>query len=208
MQNTSKKYTFPLFESVSFKNREFRLAEYHLSRMERSAMKLFGTFSHKNIFEDISPSDYKKDVQYKCRIAYNSQDFNVEFSEYKQKRIEKIKIVEAPDIDYALKYSDRSYLEKLKASYPDYDEILITQKGYICDTSIANVILIKGANLYTPKTCLLEGVQRAYLLDQKLIKQRTIHIDDLSEYDFMMPINAMNGLEEAEKIPTINIEGY
>lgn len=206
MQNTSKKYTYPLFESVSFKNGVFRLSDYHLHRMERSAIKLFGTFSHKNIFEDILPSDYKKDVKYKCRIVYNENDFAIEFSEYQQKNIEKIKIIEAPEINYSLKYSDRSYLKKLKATHPNYDEILITQNGFICDTSIANIILEENGKLFTPETYLLKGVQRAYLIDQKLIEKQSIHLNDLNEYEFLLPVNAMNELEEAQKISIKNIE--
>lgn len=203
--NILKKSTYPLFESISFKNGEFRLAEYHLRRIERSTMKHFGTFRHQNIFKNTLPF-FQKDIQYKCHIDYNEDNFELKFSEYHRKKIEKIKIVESPNLNYTLKYSDRSVINNLKSTYPDYDEILITQNGFICDTSIANVVLEKNGKLFTPETCLLKGVQRAYLLDQGLIVQRQVHINELHEYDFLIPINAMNSIDEAKKINTNKIE--
>jgi len=207
MQNTSKKYTYPLFETVSFMNGKFRLQEFHLQRMERSAKQLFGTFFHKNIFNQIIFPKYKDHIQYKCRIAYNKSEFIAEFSEYKRKFIERIKIVEAPKIDYSLKFSDRSAIENLKAEYPEFDEILITQNGFLCDTSMANIVLAKNDKFFTPETCLLEGVQRAYIVNKKLIQKRPVHILNLKDYDYIVPVNAMNGLEEAQKIYIENIEG-
>lgn len=174
--------------------------------MEHSLLQVFGTFKHTEIFQKIILPDFNKDIHYKCRIEYNDHDFSVKFSEYKRKRIEKIIVIEAPELNYPLKYSNRAKINTLRAMHLGYDEILISKNGFICDTSIANVILVKGLTLYTPDICLLAGTQRAFLLDKGIIKKRSIHIKDIEEYDYLIPINAMNSINEAQKISINNID--
>lgn len=206
MQNTSKKYTYPLFESIAFRQGKFLLKDYHLQRMKRSCITLYGSFNHADIFDKLPIPEFEDNILYKYRIVYNENDFKVEFVPYIPKYIKTIKIIEANGIEYSLKYTDRSAIERLKAAWSEYDEILITQNGFLCDTSIANIVLSEKGKLYTPDTCLLEGVQRAYLLDQKIVEQRSVHIDELRNYDFIIPVNALNGLKNAQRIPVRNIE--
>ena len=207
MQNTSKKYTYPLFESVAFRLGRFLLKDYHLQRMERSCIALYGSFNHADIFDKLPRPTCENDILYKCRIAYNENDFEVEFGPYVQKDIRTIIVIEANDIDYSLKYTNRRAIERLKAAQPEYDEILITQNGFLCDTSIANIVLSKNGKLFTPDTCLLEGVQRKYLLDQKLVEKRPVQIEELKNYEFILLINALNGLKDAQKVFVRNITG-
>ena len=56
---------------------------------------------------------------------------------------------------------------------------------------------------FTPLNPLLKGTIRAYLLDQKVIKERIIKVSDLHLFNRVKPINAML---DFEKTPFINMK--
>ena len=61
------------------------------------------------------------------------------------------------------------------------------------------LILNNGIRWVTPKTALLEGTMRRYLLDQKRIILKDIAIEDLHQYNSFKLINALNSFEEAKE---------
>ena len=75
------------------------------------------------------------------------------------------------------------------------DDILIVVDGYITDTSFCNVVLANDEGLFTPDLPLLKGTQRAFLIDEEIIRPRAIHINDLQLYHKVKLINAMIGLD-------------
>ena len=62
-----------------------------------------------------------------------------------------------------------------------------------------------GGRLYTPDTCLLEGTRRQSLLDVGRIQARPIRVEDIGHFQRVLLVNAMIGLEDAIRVPVVNI---
>jgi 4-amino-4-deoxychorismate lyase len=75
------------------------------------------------------------------------------------------------------------------------DDILILQNGYLTDASYANLAFFDGKIWYTPRTPLLAGVRRQFLLDSGRIQTADIRKDDLPSFTSVSLINAMIDLD-------------
>ena len=114
--------------------------------------------------------------------------------EYHAKSISRLVPIEA-DIDYHLKYADRSALESLKCGLAPDEEPLIVKRGLVTDTTFANVVFrARSGVLYTPRTPLLEGTRRAALLDAHILTTADIAPADLNSFTDFYLINAMRTL--------------
>ncbi|GHB68536.1 4-amino-4-deoxychorismate lyase [Persicitalea jodogahamensis] len=143
------------------------------------------------------------DGKHKCRITYGAEIVNIEWEKYQPRTIGSLRVVKADGLDYAHKYKDRQALNSLYDQRGSCDDVLIMRQGFITDTSYANIALFDGAGWYTPEHPLLAGTQRAYLLDQEIIKPRAIRADDIPAYVHLRLFNAMLPWEEG---PTLEIE--
>jgi len=132
--------------------------------------------------------DPPKEGLFRCRIIYEESIEKIEYLAYQQKKIQSFKLVHS-NINYALKYEDRSELNLLMSE--DADEIIIIQNNLITDTSIANLCFYDGKEWLTPKTPLLKGTTRQRLLDEKRIKEADIQVSDIKNYEKIALINAM-----------------
>jgi 4-amino-4-deoxychorismate lyase len=142
----------------------------------------------------------------KCRVSYGETLGPVEFSKYTKKTINSLQQVECESFDYSLKYQDRSKLEHLFRYRGTCDEVLITIQGIITDTSYSNVVLYDGNSWYTPETPLLEGTQRALLLDAGRIRTAKIQINELGDFPKLVLINAMVEFEPEHFVPITHID--
>lgn len=97
------------------------------------------------------------------------------------------------DISYHYKYANREVLDALKSSVDDCDDIIIAHNGLLSDTTIANIAFWDGFVWYTPKTPLLEGTMRAYLLKNRKLTTKDIKIDEIDHYCGFAIMNAMVG---------------
>ncbi|QFR48733.1 branched-chain amino acid aminotransferase [Sulfurimonas lithotrophica] len=163
--------------------------EYHQKRYE-SVLKHFGVCTYKKLEDFIKPP--KKGL-YRCRLVYTPEDIkkiSVEYIEYEKKDINTLKLVYDDEIDYPLKSTDRSELNKLYEKRQDADDILIVKKGYLTDTSIANIALFDG-EWKTPKYPLLKGTTRQRLLDSGKIHEDDIKVQDIGRFSKVALLNAM-----------------
>ena len=87
-------------------------------------------------------------------------------------------------------------LVKQREKAPSYDEVIIVKDGYITDTSYTNLCFFDGTTWFTPDTPLLPGTMRQRLLDQGIIKEKSIPLSDLNKYQSISLINAMMDLGE------------
>lgn len=174
----------------------------HLNRMQRTIREVFGLSPDFNTLEKIDiPHSAKK-----CRIIYTEQIQSIEFGDYQPRCINSLKVVEAnSDLDYHLKYSDRTELTKLQNLRGNCDEVLIVKNGYITDTSFSNVVFTDGKLFVTPDTYLLPGTMRARLLNSGIMTETPIRTEDIALYTHIALINAMLPLESAPLIPINNI---
>lgn len=182
---------YPLLETIRLENGRIQNLEYHEKRVDYSLDRLFGKRNIPPLKEIIGLKASQLRGIYKCRLLYSSDEYSIETELYRKRTIEWLLIVEEPDIKYSLKYADRSVFEKLYDNDDHNSEIIITQNGILTDTRYTNIALMKDGVWHTPKTPLLEGTQRALLLDNGIIQPKEIHIDSLSEYSKIRLFNAM-----------------
>ena len=147
-----------------------------------------------------------KNGLFKWRLEYTKDKIKQnQLIPYTSKTVKRIKLVEAPDLKYALKYSDRNSFEKL-LTQSNADDIIITQKGFITDASYSNLFFWDGQQWVTPSTPLLYGTQREIILKKNLATEKQIHLNNLSNYTHFKRVNAMMKGEDSniEKIDKIN----
>ena len=193
---------FPLFETLAIEQGNICNIELHQQRYKRSLQVFYGKqsavdFPHVfQLAEHIRvPLELTAEPLIRCRIDYNAEQIQCRYFPYQRKHYRTFKPVVCDYIDYGLKYADRTLLNELLEQKGDCDEIMIIKNGYVTDCTIGNLIFRQGTQWFTPDTPLLEGTQRAILLAQGRIKVRSILATDLSLFEEIRLINALNGLE-------------
>lgn len=131
-------------------------------------------------------------------MTYGRDVESVEFFPYQIRPVHSLQLVRGGQIEYRRKRADRSELNALFACRGEADDVLIVRGGLLTDTSIANIALGDGTGWYTPASPLLEGTQRACLLDAGMIRPLDIHADDLFRFQKIRLFNAMIDFGEIE----------
>lgn len=176
-------------ESIQVSNGEFCNLSLHIDRMQRTIGKVLPL----NL---VVPEIYCTGIV-KCRILYNEQRIiEIGYQHYMLPKIKTLRILEAPALAYNYKWADRSAINALMMQRGTCDDILITQNGYVTDTSFCNIVFESKEGLFTPTTALLQGTKRQLLLNKGVIKQRAISNYNLVEYDKAYLINAMIDLSD------------
>ncbi len=124
-------------------------------------------------------------------MVYNGRSINIEYLPYQKRVIQTLQLVQADTLEYALKYADRTELDKLFTQKRNADDILVVQNGLITDSSIANIAFFDGTKWLTPKHPLLKGTTRARLLKEKRLFEEDIHLKDLDRFSGFALMNAM-----------------
>ena len=182
---------FPLFESICVENYQIKLSEFHQKRMDNSYLKLFNVknkWSIKKIFESLKIESNQK---YKLRINYSQSKYSISLKKYFKKKIRSLQCLELNDYSYDLKYTDRSIIDKNYKLKSLSDDILIIKNGLVTDSSYCNIVFFDGLSWVTPKYPLLKGVQRNFLLKNKIIFKKKIKVSDISKYKSFVLINSM-----------------
>lgn len=175
----------PLFiETIRLANGAFQNLDLHQARMERTCREVFGTKAPPLILNDLV-AETRSIGFFKCRVTYSRHIEKIEFEPYTPTPPRSLCLVECDDIDYHLKYADRSCLRTLRTLAKDKDDILIVRHGLLTDTSYANIVLHTPHRLLTPARPLLEGVMR-----QRLIADGTLCRAELTPAD-LLPGNTL-----------------
>lgn len=183
---------FPFIETIHIENYKARLLALHLSRIDQTCRETFG-FGRNNeqITADILQFACSNSQKIKLSVHYNETDHWFISSAYLPKKIRKFYLVEASDLDYHLKYADRTALNNLKTHLKDDEEAIIIQAGRVTDTSFSNICFLKNGKWYTPDTPLLPGIKRRFYLETNQIKEKEIKVEDIPTYEKISLINSM-----------------
>ena len=185
---------YQFVETIQIKDGIPALIDLHQQRIN-------GTFL---FFKSISPPDITSIIVdylekqkllinqiYKLRFLYNlDSSYSIQLAPYHSPVISSFTLIENNDIDYTFKSTNRAIFEQLKASVQG--EVIIVKNGFVTDTSFSNIILLKDSIWYTPKTYLLNGVQRQHLLASNKIQEKDIKASDIKCYSHIKIINALN----------------
>lgn len=193
---------FPLVETIRYENGHFHNLELHEDRLNRSREELFPSSKPISLNDElIQPDTVNPSLTYKVRVIYGERVGYIEWLPYHFKMINTIKLVKCDTIDYHLKYRNRSELNRLTSENPEADTVLIVKDGYITDSTFCNVLFWDGTNWITPKTPLLNGIQREHLLKEGKIIEQDIRLEDLDNYFSIQLINAMIPQEISPILP-------
>ena len=171
-----------LLESIRCLDGEVFHLQYHQERFDASRKAL--GFTDPLTLEIIPPPK----GLFRCRVVYAKTIKKIEYIPYTPKKIRSFKCVHS-QLDYSLKYEDRTALNQLLSS--EADEIIIIKDGFVTDCSIANLCFFDGKEWLTPAKPLLKGSTRARLLQEQRIKTRDIHYKELQNFEKIAIINAM-----------------
>lgn len=170
----------PLFiETIRLADGMFHNLPLHRRRMELTCREAFGSAAPPLPLDARSLDAKLRSGIFKCRITYARRIHNVEFEPYTPHPPRSLRLVECDDIDYHLKFADRSHLNRLKALADGYDDILIVRNGLLTDISYANILLHSPQGLLTPALPLLNGVMRQHLLAQGDVRSAHLSPADL-----------------------------
>lgn len=190
---------YQFVESIRVQDGAFKLLDYHQQRLDRTTKNYFDQvelFDLKRILSDVERPVYG---EYKCRFLYGKDGFNVEYNSYHPKKVSSMKLVNAGDYSYEYKSLNRTYLEELFNLRSEADDVIIINRELeVTDSYYANLAFYDGDNWFTPKSYLLSGVKRQYLIDQGLLIEKVITKDDIWSYQKLSLINAMLDLGVVE----------
>lgn len=193
-------------ESIRIEDGNIELLDYHNERFNTTRKLFFCVDDEWDLKHFIQIPDKYKTGLVKCRIIYDIEIQEVQFSFYKSKNISNLKLVKA-SIHYAYKSKDRDKLEQLKKLAAPAVEVLIVNDGKISDTSFSNIIFRKEGQWFTSDSPLLTGVMRESLLNEGVIEEIPIRTEDLKDFDAFMLVNAMLYFDASRAFPIKNIIG-
>ncbi len=205
MTNLSKKSTSPFLETIKLEGGFFSSLSFHQARMDDTRAAFLNNPSPLSLpLALMKKGSIPPKGLYRVRVIYNETIESIEFIPYEKREVRSLKLIEA-NIDYDYKYERRPELNTLFQQKKKCDDILITKQGFLTDTSIANIALLKEGIWYTPQKPLLKGTKRAALLHHGLIVEADIHQDELQDYEKIRLFNAMIEFGELE-FPVSNIQ--
>lgn len=221
--NRGFKYGDGFFETIKVLNGSIQLMQYHFDRIVKSATILkieIGDLKKQILANDILNLSNKNDCirSARIRVAFyrnekNEADYLIEalpYAELKKSEssfsIDLYSDIQKP-IDILSNLKTANYLPYIMASIHARsnsvdDCLIINTKGTICDSSKANVFIIKNGVISTPaltEGC-VDGTMRRYLINKA--KKHTIEIledeitfDQILDADEVFLTNAIIGIQ-------------
>lgn len=198
------------FETLKVEDGHFVRAERHIGRMLDTLTEVGCRCGDLPNFKDDSISADMRTGVVKCRCIYGASGSEVQFEPYIPRSVRSLKVVDGGDVDYHLKYADRSRLAELAAMRGECDDVLIMRNGRITDTSYSNVAFFDGRRYVVPEDFLLNGLQRRYLLETGIVTEEPLTVADFPRFRKVFLINAMLDLDYSVSLPIENIvtDGY
>ncbi len=180
-----------LLETIKIEEGEALHLEYHNQRFNSSRKSLFGIEKALDLDSYITPPDHQL---YRCRVLYDQEIQKIEYFPYQPKMIHTVTLLEST-IEYSHKYADRKIFERLLASSPQSDDVLILHNGYLTDTTIANIAFLENGKWITPERPLLRGTTRERLIDEGFLIPKAIRKDEIYRFNGFALMNAMIGFK-------------
>lgn len=191
-------------ETIRIENGKIKNLILHNNRIIKTQSYFYKKFNPINLKEIIKIPKLLLNNILKCKITYDHKLINIEYSKYIIRKINSLAIINNNLVSYDYKFYNRNHLIKLIQK--KHDNILIIKNSYVTDTSFSNIVFYDGKDYFTPTTYLLNGTQRQFLLQKKIIKEKIIKEKDIKNFKEAFLINAMLNWENKIKININNIE--
>ena len=97
------------------------------------------------------------------------------------------------------------------------DVLFLNEKGFICETSCANIFFIKNDKIFTPfsQNGLLNGIIRKWIIENYNVLEKNIKLSEINDFDEVfvsnslvgiMPVNSINNIKAPHLIDCSNIK--
>lgn len=196
-----------LLETIRLVDGQLPLLPYHQRRVDRSRRLYYAKAPTFRLTDVLQTLDLPQSGEYKLRLLYGAELLDYTIQPYHIRPVDSLRVVRADDLKYARKYADRAAIGELYALRQDCDDVLIAQRGYVTDSSYANLAFYDGRHWYTPAWPLLRGARRQYLLDRGTIRPSVIRLRDIPQFESIRLINAMMEWERGPTFSTTHIRG-
>jgi 4-amino-4-deoxychorismate lyase len=194
MMSLSPRSAYPLFETIRAQDGIPLHLEYHAERINRSHREVLKTterISADALRAMIHVPEPLRAGRTRIRIAYGMVFGEPEYFSYTPRRISRLVLIDAPEIHYPHKYSDRRALDALKIRCAGDEEPLICSDGLIRETCFSSIVLSDGNEFITPAAPLLPGTAIARLIREGIVTAVPLTPDDLRRYREAHCVNAM-----------------
>lgn len=192
---------FVLFETLLYTPTSgFTLVENHLQRLQKSAAHFHFSFCHQESLQRLNSFRASGFCRVRLELSYDGT-LNMHVTELgdTMPHIEQpwqLALGDSPVSSHnpflAHKTSKREeYSQRFVAGYND--TLLYNEYGEITESTIANIVILKGGKLYTPALAagLLAGTFRRTLLEQGKITEKRLYLDDILSAEKLWLINSV-----------------
>jgi len=199
MMRCARRFMSLFFETLLIKDKKINNLTYHNARLNDTIKQNFNIDSRLDLANFI---DIEDDKELRCKVIYDRSIKEILYYPIKKRIFKRFKLIDS-DIVYDFKYLDRSKLDNLYKQKEDCDDIIIIKNDLLTDTTIANIAYFDGKDWITPKTPLLKGSMRAYMLKNKLLLEKDVKIEDIKKAKKIALINAIIGFHEIDDFELI-----
>lgn len=196
---------WPLLESIRCEDGTFPLLHLHQHRVNEAFRILWPKAAVPDLLKHIQSFSIPLKGLFKCRIIYGTSLCEPEYLSYIINPPIKLKLADANDLEYSLKWADRQPLNILFGQKGACDDVLIVRRGLITDTTYCNIAFLRNGIWYTPAEPLLQGVRRKQLIDHNIILPAAITPDQILKFTHFKTFNAMIGWDDSPPIPISEI---
>ncbi|MEZ7645055.1 aminodeoxychorismate synthase component I [Streptococcus parasanguinis] len=195
---------FELLTTGRIHQGELTFLEQHLTRLREASRYFANPYDEQKLLKELQEelAHLESNLDYRCRIALQKNGtFHLEITEltdlpasYLQAQLTEQKLDLATPFTY-FKTSQRDHL-----SQSEREQIFHLPDGTLLETTIGNLVLEIGGQLYTPPAHLplLDGIYRRHLLETQQVEEKLLTLNDLTDADRIYTCNALRGLYELD----------
>ena len=185
------------FESIRVNDGIAENLSFHQARVHKTLQAFDASNSSIELASVIQELVLPTNGLFKLRISYDlNGNHQTKLTPYQFKQINQFALVDIKGHRYDYKYEKRDWINDA-LSQSGTDEIMMHDDGCIKDCSYTNIVFYDGVNWYTPASPLLEGTQRAKLIQEGVIIPKALHVKDIPNCIKFKCINAMIHWEDA-----------
>ena len=179
------------FESIRVKDGITENLGFHQLRVNRT-LKAFDVSQHSIVLATIVQElVLPAEGLFKLKISYDlNGNHQSAFTLYQYKQIQNFALVDIKGQSYDYKFSNRDWINEAFIQ-SGKDEIIMHDGGLIKDCSYTNIVFFDGEDWFTPAAPLLEGTQRAKLINEGVIQPKALYVQDIPNFKQFKCINAM-----------------
>jgi 4-amino-4-deoxychorismate lyase len=190
-----------IFTSIKIVDGQVQLPSWHLHRIKHALTINNSNMKFNSLSELIAKVPLPQEGVHKLKVIVHGKGM-IEYviEPYMLKQIDKVRFVQANNIEYENKFLNRNAINVIKQNHApqENEDVVILKHSEITDSSYSNICFWDGKQWVTPKSYLLNGIKRQYLLATNQIAEKEISLLDIANYSKLCFINAMLELGEVE----------